>query len=179
LKHWPIVAISLLTIAVAPLHAVADSARPEPAEQSGLAPDFQYLGSDGRWKFLHDLRSEGHVLLVFEPADAQLMGIEREADSLRRQGVIPVAVFRRRASANWSAIERLHLTFSLLSDPRGDLTSEFQGAAASGPPRPACYVVARDGRLCELEHDALPGSGFAEAVSAALQPRERASAVSP
>jgi len=129
--------------------------------------------------FLHDLRSEGHVLLVFAPADAQLAGLEREADSLRRQGVIPIAVFHRSESANWSAIERLGLTYSLLSDPRGDLASQFQGAPASDAPRPAWFLVDRDGRLCGLDRGALPESGLAGAVELALQPRERASAVSP
>jgi peroxiredoxin len=173
------IAISLLAISVSPLRAAADSARPEAAGLTDLAPDFQYLSNDGRWRFLHDLRSEGHVLLVFEPADAQLAGLEREADSLRRQGVIPIAVFHRGESANWSAIERLGLTYSLLSDPRGDLAAQFHGAAASGPPQPAWYLVDRDGRICGLDLGAIPESGFAGVVDAALQSRERASAVRP
>jgi peroxiredoxin len=179
LKHWPIVAISLFTFSTSPIRATADSAPTEAPGLTGTAPDFQYLSNDGRWKSLHDLRSEGHVLLVFEPADAQLVGLERESDSLRHAGVIPIAVFHRRESANWSAIERLGLTFSLLSDPRGDLASEFQGVAASDLPRPGWYLVDRDGRICALERGAIPESGFTGTIDAALQPRERASAVKP
>lgn len=179
MKHWPFIALSLLAISTSPLRATADSTRPDTPELTGSAPDFQYLSHDGRWRSLHDLRSKGHVLLVFETTDAQLAGLEREADSLRRQGVIPMAVLHRGESANWSAIERLGLSYSLLSDPEGDLASQFQAGVAAGEPRPAWCLVDRDGRVCALDRDALPESGFAGVVELALQPRERASAVRP
>jgi peroxiredoxin len=178
LKRWIIVAISLLTVSAAPGFAAADRARPGAAAIES-APDFQFLGNDGRWRFLHDLRSQGHVLMVFEPGDRQLAALELEVDSLRARGVIPVAVFRNCEAENWSRIERLGLTFSLLSDPRGDLAAQFEIAPDPARRSPGWCLVDRDGRLRELEGDAPPASGFADAAALALQPREQAAVVGP
>lgn len=146
---------------------------------AGSAPDFQYRANDGRWRTLRDLRDQGHVLLVFEPGDEQLVALEREADSLHAQDVIPVAVFRASDAANWSRIERLGLTYSLLSDPRGELTAQFQAAAIPTSGASAWCLVDREGRVRGFERGAPPTSGFAEAAALALKPREQASAVSP
>jgi peroxiredoxin len=178
LKRWPSIAIFLI-VAASPLVTSADPLRPESPGLTGEAPDFQFLANDGRWKFLHDLRREGHVLLVFEPAEAQLAALECEADSMRGQGVIVIAVFNDGESANWSKIERLKLTFSLLSDPRGELASQFQIAAASGPPHPSWFLVDRDGRVRGLERNSLPATGFANLVAGALQPAEQAIKLKP
>ena len=146
-----------------------------------MAPDFQFLGNDGHWSRLRDLRAQGHVLLVFEPGDDQLLALEREADSLRARGVIPIAVLRTRESDNWSKIERLGLTYSLMSDPRGELAAQFQVTALTAQPPPATgpgsfawCLVDRDGRVRGLELGALPEAGFAAAVTLALEPREQA-----
>lgn len=179
MKRWIIVAIFLLAVPAVPDFAAADRARPDAPGLTEMAPDFQYLGSDGRWRYLHDLRPLGHVLLVFEPGDAQLAALEREADSLLVQGVIPIAVFSGRESDNWSKIERLGLTYSLLSDPHGDLAAQFQIAAVLAPRSPAWFLVDRDGRVRGLDRGTLPESGFADAAALALQPREQASAIRP
>jgi peroxiredoxin len=169
----------MLAVVATPRFAAADDARTAAPAFTGSAPDFQYRAIDGRWRTLHDLRAQGHVLLVFEPGDEQLVVLEREADSLHAQDVIPVAVFRASAAANWSRIERLGLTYSLLSDPRGELAAQFQAAASPTQGAPAWCLVDRDGRMCGFDRGALPESGFAGMVETALHVREGASAVRP
>jgi peroxiredoxin len=179
LKPWLSVAISLLVASAASRLAAAGDARGEAPTLAGSAPDFQYRANDGRWRALRDLRHEGHVLLVFEPGDEQLAALEREADSLRAEDVLPIAVLKASDAANWSRIERLGLTYSLLSDPRGELEAQFQAAGIPTPGVPAWCLVDRNGRVRGLELAALPASGFAEVAALALKPREPASAVRP
>lgn len=179
MKLWipMVIAFCLLAVPAAPDRVSAESAHPD------VAPDFQFLANDGHWSGLRDLRSRGHVLLVFEPGDDQLLALEREADSLRARGVIPIAVFSSRESENWSRIERLGLTYSLMSDPSGELAAQFQVAAlpaepssATTPCSSAWCLVDRDGRVRGLERGGLPEAGFAGAVTLALEPREQAAA---
>ena len=179
MKHWISIAIFLLVVSAAPHLVSAQSARPHTPGLTETAPDFQYRANDGRWRCLRDLRSQGHVLLVFEPDDGELAALEREADSLHAQGVNPVAVLHGSDSDNWSKIERLGLTYSLLSDPRGELASQFQTAAVSAQCSPAWFLVDRDGRVRGLGRGTLPETGFADLAALALQPREQASAVRP
>ena len=113
------------------------------------------------------------------PRRLQLTAVEGEAETMREQGVNVIAVFNHGESANCSKIERLRLSFSLLSDPRGDIASQVQVAAESGPPRPSWFLVNRDGRLCGLERGALPAIGFARLVAGALQPDEQAIGLKP
>lgn len=179
MKRWPFIAIFVLVASVSPLVTSSEPMRPESPGLTGEAPDFQFLANDGRWKSLHDLRRESHVLLVFEPAEAQLAALEREAESLRGQGVNVIAVFSHGESANWSKIERLGLTYSLLSDPRGELASQFRIASESGAPHPSWFLVDRDGRVRGLERGSLPETGFTGVVAGALRPAEQASTLKP
>ena len=179
MKRWISVAISLLAISAASRLVSAERAGPHATGLTEAAPDFQYRANDGRWRFLRDLCSQGHVLLVFEPGDERLAALEREAGSLHAQGVIPIAVFRGSDSDNWSRIERLGLSYSLLSDPRGDLAAQFQIAAAPARRSTAWFLVDRDGRVHGHDRGSLPESGFADAVTLALQPHQQASAIRP
>jgi len=147
------------------------------------APDFQYLSNEGRWKFLHEMLEHNAVLLVFEPNDAQLLKLEAGADSLRRCGVIPVGIRRCPEGANWVAIGKLGLTYSLMSDPQGELEGDFHigmaakaGSETKAAP-PSWFLVDRKGRVAALERGSLPATGFAPIVAGAMQARDVSSSV--
>ena len=176
MKRRIIAALFLLAASSLALGASADDARRDLPRLAGAAPDFQFQGSDGRWSSLGELRAGGHVLLVFEPSDAGLAALEREADSLRARGVRPVAVFRGSDRDNWSRIERLGLTYSLLSDPNGEVAAELEVADA-GAAAPAWCLVDRDGRVRGRERGALPATGLTDGAGPVLGSREQASAL--
>lgn len=178
-------ALSLMTLTAVIAFAGTDppgsAGVPEPAPPAPArlaAPDFQYLAMDGRWRYLHDLRASHSVLVVFEPTDAQLVALESENDSLARAGVLPVAILRRSESGCWSAIERLGLRLSVMSDPRGDLARDFQVAdrLAQGT-EPSWFLVDRTGAVRGTGRGRLPEDGFAAAVASALSPPTTAGAL--
>jgi len=185
-RHFrPFFALPLLMLSAAIAIAASDppgsTGAPGPAAPASAAPaapDFQYRAMDGRWRHLHDLRTSHGVLVVFEPTDAQLVALESERDSLARAGVLPVAILRRSESKCWSVIERLGLTFSLMSDPRGDLARDFQVAERQAPATaPAWFLVDRTGAVRGMERGGLPAGTFAAAVASALSPSTTAGAL--
>jgi peroxiredoxin len=202
-KARPIHALMLLCLVALPASAGVDGRNPSapnptsPAEPTpmieydthpapdadGDAPDFQYLSSEGRWRFLHEMLRHDAVLLVFEPSDAQLLKLEAGADSLRHSGVIPVAIRRCPDGANWAAIGKLGLTYSLMSDPQGELEGDFHiGVAAKAGAEtkaasPSWFLVDRKGRVAALERGSLPATGFAPIVAGAMQARDVSNAV--
>jgi len=143
-----------------------------------IAPDFQFESADGGWKHLHDLCAKGHVLLIFAPDDRQLKALEHDADSLRARGIEPVGVIPLRDRDGWRAIDRLGLSFRLISDPRNQVASQFwvrDGAA--GHDLKGWCLVNSDRRVVGIERGALPESDFFALAMSALQPRERALAL--
>jgi peroxiredoxin len=167
------------TVAAGPTPMIEYDTHSAP-DLDGEAPDFEYLSNDGRWKFLHEMLKHDAVLLVFEPSDAQLLKLEAGADSLRHSGVIPVAIRRCPDGANWAAIGKLGLTYSLMSDPQGELEGDFHinaaaktGSAAS----PSWFLVDRKGRVAALERGSLPAAGFAPIVVGAMQTHDMSSTV--
>ncbi len=177
MNRWIVVFLFLLTASSLARGASADDAGLGLPRPAGAAPDFQFQGSDGRWSSLGEMRVSGHVLLVFEPSDAGLAALECEADLLRARGVLPVAVFRGSDRDNWSRIERLGLTYSLLSDPRGDVAALLEVADSGAPGAPSWCLVDRDGRVRGRERGALPATGLADAAGQALGAPEQASAL--
>ena len=102
----------------------APAERPKVAPGS-RAPDFQYQSYDQLWQNLHNVLEHGDVLLVFGASDVDLRTIEREREILLRTGVTPLAVVERNERDVWASVRRLGLTFSLLSDPRGVIGSQY------------------------------------------------------
>ena len=143
-----------------------------------IAPDFQFESADGHWKHLHDLCDKGHVLLIFSPDDKRLKALQHDADSLRARGIEPVGVIPARERDGWRAIERLGLSFSLISDPENQVVSQFwvrDGAA--GHELKGWCLVDRDRHVCGIERGDLPESDFFALAMSALQPHERALAL--
>ena len=108
----------------------AAAAEAAPAERPKVtpgsrAPDFQYQSYDQLWQNLHNVLEHGDVLLVFGASDVDLRTIEREREILLRTGVTPLAVVERNERDVWASVRRLGLTFSLLSDPRGVIGSQY------------------------------------------------------
>ena len=115
------------TAAFAKKAATAEAVPPErPKVTPGSrAPDFQYQSYDQLWQNLHNVLEHGDVLLVFGASDVDLRTIEREREILLRTGVTPLAVVERNERDVWASVRRLGLTFSLLSDPRGVIGSQY------------------------------------------------------
>ena len=59
------------------------------------APDFAFTATPFGWRYLHDLRAEGSVLMVFRPDEAMLVALQRELPRFARCGVVPIAVIDR------------------------------------------------------------------------------------
>jgi peroxiredoxin len=182
--------------------AEARNARPGGAATCGIAaapavgepaPDLCFRSPRFGWQRLDALCGDAGVLLVFDPAEAELAALQRDLAALVARGVEPVAVMRQAAGANWAAIERLGLRFSLLSDPEGVVGEAFgigpagavvaashaSGEAVSGgvagmspgaDAAPAAwFLVDRRTRLIAAGLGAGPEHGFAAVVAAAAE----------
>lgn len=158
-------AASLLAVASSPAPAEDNTAQPAaftsnapqpeavPAERPKVAnghraPDFQYQSYDQLWQNLHNVLEHGDVLLVFGASDVDLRTIEREREILMRAGVTPLAVVERNERDVWATVRRLGLTFSLLSDPRGVIGSQYGLFDASlGRSQTSWYVIDKKGKV--------------------------------
>lgn len=133
------------------------------------APNFVYQSHDYMRRRFHDMLAQGAVLIVFAPTDADLRALEAERDDMLARGVVPVAVLDRRDADVWKVVRRLGLTYSLLSDPRGAIASDFGvWNEAGNRALPAWYVVGGDARVRAGEQGALPTGQFAATAFAAL-----------
>jgi peroxiredoxin len=112
------------------------------------APDFQYQSYDQLWQHLHNVLEHGDVLLVFGASDVDLRTLEREREILLRSGVTPLAVVERNERDVWASVRRLGLTFSLLSDPRGVIGSQYGVFdAGTGRSHSSWYVIDKKGKV--------------------------------
>ena len=88
------------------------------------------------------------MLLVFGASDVDLRTIEREREILLRTGVTPLAVVERNERDVWATVRRLGLTFSLLSDPRGVIGSQYGLFDASlARSQTAWFVIDKKGKV--------------------------------
>jgi len=132
------------------------------------APDFSYQ-LDGQWRRLHDLRAQGHVLLVLGAGDEQLRAIEAQREGLLRVGVVPVAVLDSRAGACRAVVRRLGLGFPVIPDPTRVIGAQFN----SLEPRtrltaPAWFVIDQRGSVRGLDRFEWPASAWREVAGNAL-----------
>jgi peroxiredoxin len=133
------------------------------------APDFSYQGVDGHWLHLQDILVHGPVLLVFGADELTLRVIEHERERLMDLGVVPVAVTDARSGAARAMVSRNALLFTVLSDARGAIASQFNTVdPTTGRHRPAWFVVDPRRRVRGLGRRALPLRGYAALVASAL-----------
>ena len=129
-----------------PFEPVDGSANYAIVEVGTQAPDFSF-DSQGRSLRLHDLRAQGHLLLVFAPDEARLVALERERPRLMALGVVPVVVLDRRAGSCAATVRRLGLGYSVIPDPRRVIGAQFNVLdPLSRADAPAWFVISRTAR---------------------------------
>ncbi|HYM81010.1 MAG TPA: redoxin domain-containing protein [Candidatus Limnocylindria bacterium] len=135
----------------------------------GSAPDFSYQGPDSRWRHLHDLTSQGVVLLVFGAAERDLEAMESERDALLDLRVIPVAVLDMKPSRAWASARRLGLRYTVLADPRRVIGHQFNSIDTSRPVTiPSWFLIDHRRTVRGLQHGPLPKQGFTKLAALAL-----------
>lgn len=131
------------------------------------APNFSYQGFDGRWMRLHHLVDQGPVLLVFGLNDAQLGTLERERDALLGLGVIPVAIVDRKPGKAHELVRKLDLKYTVLSDSRLVIASQFN-AADLGRVVPSWFVIDARLRVRALSRGRTPPDDYVRLCARAL-----------
>jgi peroxiredoxin len=133
------------------------------------APDFSYQGVDGRWLHLQDILVQGPVLLVFGADELTLRVIEHERERLMDLGVVPVAITDARSGAARAMVSRNALLYTVLSDTRGTIASQFNSVdPTTGRHRPTWFVVDPRRRVCGLGRRGLPLRGYPALAAGAL-----------
>lgn len=180
-----VVAACCVLVAATPLvrvPAIPDEARPRPTlipsgveppatllMPGDMAPDVSWEGPGSRPQRLRDLRTHGHVLLVFSPTEVQLQALERDRDRLLGLQVLPAAVLDRSTPAVGRLAHRLGLRFTMIPDPKTVIAGQFNTLdPATHRTAPAWFVVDRWGRVRALDRSGLPDHGYTRLVSAAL-----------
>lgn len=176
--HHASLRIALLAVLIATTPALAGPPADAPAGPEGphvaaapvagdVAPEVAFRDARFGWQRLSALCGGGGALLVFEPSDDEMVALQRASAALAAGGIEPVAVRRASGAANWKAIERLGLRYSLLSDPRGVVGAAYGvDAATAGATR--WFVVDRGARIAAAGHGGVAEPGFAARVAAAL-----------
>lgn len=158
------VSAAVTPAAPAPVAPAAPLVRPATGDK---APDFVYQSYDYMRRRFHDMLDQGAVMIVFAPTEAELRQLESERDAMLARGVFPVAVVPRSDRDVWKLVRRLDLSFSLLSDPRGAIASEF-GAWDGTQAGAAWFVVGTDGRIRACERGHMPRGEWAATAFGAL-----------
>jgi peroxiredoxin len=160
-------AASSLTFAASASAPAAGAPRPRLANGS-KAPDFQYQSYDQLWQHLHNLLDHGDVLILFGASDVDLRTLERERETLVKQGVTPLAVVERSERDVWASVRRLGLTFSLLADPRGVIGTQYGVFEPGlGRSRSAWFVIDRKGKVRQ-SGEAIPSQSWPTVANVAL-----------
>jgi peroxiredoxin len=132
------------------------------------APDFSFQTVEGSWRHLHDLLSEGPVLLVFGAREAELRALERERNALLDLGVMPVAIVDGRPGRVASMVRRMGLASLVVPDARHVVASQFNLVQPPTlAPVPAWFVIDRQARVRRLQRGRLP-STYASQTAQAL-----------
>lgn len=134
-----------------------------------IAPDFMYKSFDSQWRHLSDVLEQGDVLLLFGAKEEQLRALETESGLLLERGILPFAVVEQNEGTAWSMVQRLDLSYSLLSDPKRVVASQYGAVdGTTGRAVPSWFVVDRAGRICQSGRDGIPTNGLAQIAAAAL-----------
>jgi peroxiredoxin len=133
------------------------------------APDFSYQGVDGRWLRLQDILTQGPVLLVFGADERSMRMLEHERGRLMDLSVVPVVVTDARTGAARAMVSRFNLQYTVLSDARGTIASQYNAVdPTTGRHRPAWFVVDGKRRVRGLGRRALPVRGYPTLAASAL-----------
>lgn len=137
--------------------------------EGGPAPDFSWRGANGESMSLTDLRAQGSVLLVFDPAESDLRAIEGEHAGLTKIGVVPVAVLDRKNHTVESMSRKLHLSYPVIADPMNVIAAQFNVLGRNTlRARPAWFVLDKSGKVRALSRAGLPERGYLRTACAAL-----------
>ncbi len=143
-------AATVLLLAPATVRSEPAAASAEPARtlQAGdPAPDFDIATTPYGWRRFSDFWKDAPILVVFDPDERALVSLDRELGGLARSGIELTVVRRDGDGANWDALARLGLRYSLLSDPRGYVGELFGHAGCATAGNACWYLVGRDGRV--------------------------------
>lgn len=178
-------ALSLLVASAAgaatPAVVVADAAARMPliplggstdyaiVDVGAAAPDFAYETLAGGTARLHDLRAQGHVLLVFGAEERDLARLQRERDDLAKLGVLPVAVLDWRVNACRDVVKRLALSFPVVPDAQRAIGAQYNVLDPNTRhDAPAWFAVDRGGRVRGLDRFQFPGATWTNVAASAL-----------
>ena len=152
-----------------PLYPMGTNAEYSIVATGDDAPDFSFEATGGRWLRLHDLRAQGHVLLVIAPAEERLRALERERRALLTLGVVPVAVLDVKSSRCRSIAERLQLGYTLVPDPNRVIGAQFNALEPrSRQDAPAWIVVDHKGRVRGLGRFTWPAARWTHIAATSL-----------
>ena len=106
------------------------------------APTFSYLAAaDGRWHPFTEVLGQNDVVLVFDPTDEELSGIERQRELFAQIGIQVVGVTDLSTRKTTSLAKRLPYSGLLVSDPMGAIASLFHSIDPSTGTRVNSYFV--------------------------------------
>lgn len=132
------------------------------------APDFSFESPAGNRR-LHDLRAQGHVLLLLDPDRAQLDALEHERASLLQAGVVPMAILDERPGTCRATAQRLGLGYCVVPDPQHLIGAQFNALdPESHALSPAWFVLDRTGHVRAFAHGAWPDDPWSRVCATAL-----------
>ena len=120
------------------------SPEPEAAtlQVSGPAPMFSYIGTDGRWHRSDEFLSRGPMIVVFAPAEDDLVAIQHLSRVFDDLGVRPVAVLDLPTRGTAALTRKLQLTTALVSDPMSAIAGLYHSVdPATGEHAQAYFVI--------------------------------------
>jgi peroxiredoxin len=133
------------------------------------APDFSFVGLDGRWRSLRDLTAHGALLLVVAPHQAQLRALDRARDSLLDIGVLPVAVLDVRPNRARLLVQQLGLRYTVVPDARRIVASQLDSVhPLTLAPVPSWFLVDRTRKVRALKRGVRLERDFASLAARAL-----------
>jgi peroxiredoxin len=121
------------------------------------APEFSFLGTDGRWHALHELLLQGDVMLVFGAREEALREIESMRSIFTDLGVQPVAVLDMSAGSASRYSKRLEIGIPIVSDSQcaiGDLFGSLDPSTRRHAP--GYFVVDGKGLIRAYKRGPLP-----------------------
>ncbi len=151
-----------------PVYGLPTSGEYAIVDAGSQAPDFSFESSAGARR-LRDLRTQGHVLLLISPSDAQMIALENERAALLTLGVVPVTVLDQRPSACRALGARLRLGYPVVSDARRVIGAQFNSLdPSSRGDAPAWFVIDRSGRVRDLARQSWPERAWTATCAEAL-----------